>query len=62
MEPEEIETSVPGNPSQTRWSKGRDFDIRNVEAEGSNPFTSTGGPGQGLEVKISQIFIQSDAT
>ena len=41
-EPEGIETPLPGKSSERPWSKHREPDIRNVEAEGSNPFTSTG--------------------
>ena len=41
-EPEGIETPRPGKSSERTWSKCREPDIRNVEAEGSNPFTSTG--------------------
>jgi hypothetical protein len=40
-EPEGIESPRPGKSSKTPRSKGRDLDIRNVEEEGSNPFTST---------------------
>ena len=45
-EPEGIETPPPGQPSERTWSKGREPDIRNVEAVGSNPITSTESPGQ----------------
>jgi hypothetical protein len=46
-EPEGIETPLPGKSSERPWSKGREPDIRNVEAVGSNPITSTdGSPGQ----------------
>ena len=45
-EPEGIETPLPGKSSERTWSKRREPDIRNVEAEGSSPFTSTKGPGQ----------------
>ena len=41
-EPEGIETPPPGRSSERTWSKRREPDIRNAEAEGSNPFTSTG--------------------
>ena len=41
-EPEGIETLPPGKSSERTWSNYRETDIRNVEAEGSNPFTSTG--------------------
>ena len=41
-EPEGIEKPPPGKSSERPWSKHREPDIRNVEAEGSSPFTSTG--------------------
>ena len=53
-EPEGIETPLPGRSSERAWSKGREPDIRNVEAEGSSPFTSTKGPGQRAEGGIPQ--------
>jgi hypothetical protein len=40
-EPEGIETPLSGTSSERGWSKHREPDIRNVEAEGSSPFTST---------------------
>ena len=40
-EREGIESPRPGRSQKTPWSKGRDLDIRNVEAVGSNPITST---------------------
>ena len=40
-ESEGIETPLPGMSSESTWSKHREPDIRNVEAEGSSPFTST---------------------
>ena len=43
-EPEGIETPRPGQSSERPWSKRREPDIRNVEAEGSSPFTSTRSP------------------
>ncbi len=43
-EPEGIETPPPGKSSESTWSKHREPDIRNVEAEGSSPFTSTKRP------------------
>jgi hypothetical protein len=55
-EPEGIESPRPGRPKKTPWSKGRDLDVRNVEAVGSNPITSTESPGQGLEVAVPQGF------
>jgi hypothetical protein len=39
-----------GGPRKGPWSKGRDLDIRNVEAVGSNPITSTKSPGQRAKV------------
>jgi hypothetical protein len=39
----------PGRASDNAWSEGSKNYIRNVEAVGSNPITSTKGPGQGLE-------------
>jgi hypothetical protein len=45
-EPEGIATPLPGRSSERPWSKGRETYIRNVEAVGSNPITSTdGSPG-----------------
>ena len=41
-QPEGTETLLPGKSSERPWSKHREPDIRNAEAEGSNPFTSTG--------------------
>jgi hypothetical protein len=49
-EAEGIDSLGPGRFQKTSWSKGRELHIRNVEAEGSNPFTSTKRPrseGQG---------------
>ncbi len=43
-EPEGVETPPPGKSSERPWSKHREPDIRNVEAEGSSPFTSTKRP------------------
>jgi hypothetical protein len=40
-EPEGNGTPLPGKSSERPWSKHREPDIRNVEAEGSSPFTST---------------------
>jgi hypothetical protein len=34
----------PGSPSDSTWSEGSKNYIRNVEEEGSNPFTSTKVP------------------
>ena len=49
-EPEGIETQLPGKSSEKPWSKRREPDVRNVEAEGSSPITSTKSPGQRAEV------------
>ena len=49
-EPEGIETPLPGKSSERSWSKHREPDIRNVEAEGSSPFTSTKGSGHRAKV------------
>ena len=49
-EPEGIETPLPGRSSERTWSKHLEPDIRNVEAEGSSPFTSTKSPGQRAKV------------
>ena len=38
---EGTEKLLPGSSCQRPWSGWRDPYIRNVEAEGSNPFTST---------------------
>ena len=40
-EPEAVETPPPGKYSERPRSKHREPDIRNVEAVGSNPITST---------------------
>ena len=47
-EPEGTATPPPAISSERAWSKGRDIDIRNVEEEGSNPFTSTKSLFRGL--------------
>jgi hypothetical protein len=49
-EPEGIATPPPGMPSQRTWSKPREPDIRNVEAVGSNPITSTKAQVNGPKV------------
>ena len=46
---EGIKASSPGHPCEGPWSGRRDPYIRNVEAVGSNPITSTKSPGQRLE-------------
>jgi hypothetical protein len=48
-EPEGVETPPPGKSSERPWSKHREPDIRNVEAEGSSPFTSTKAQVRGLK-------------
>ena len=48
-EPEGIETPPPGNSSERPWSKDREPYVRNAEAEGSSPFTSTKGQVTGLK-------------
>ena len=50
-EPQGIETPPPGKSSERPRSKRREPDLRNVEAEGSSPFTSTKGPGQRVKVE-----------
>ena len=57
-----IETPPPGKSSERPWSKRREPDIRNVEAEGSSPFTSTKGPGQRPKVGAPRNFVLSDVT
>ena len=42
--PEGIATPLPAISSESAWSKHREPDVRNVEAEGSSPFTSTKMP------------------
>ena len=49
-EPEGIETPLPGKSSQRAWSKLLEPYVRNVEAVGSNPITSTKGPVQRTKV------------
>ena len=48
-DPEGIETPLPGKSSESTWSKRREPDIRNVEGEGSSPFTSTKAQVRGLK-------------
>ncbi len=45
-DPEGIAALLTAMSSERPWSEGRNRYIRNVEAEGSSPFTSTKGPGQ----------------
>ena len=61
-EPEGIETPLPGKSSERPWSKHREPDIRNVEAEGSSPFTSTKSPVQRAESGIPQKIRFSDVS
>ncbi len=66
-ESEGIETPQPGMSSESTWSKHREPDIRNVEAEGSSPFTSTKeSPGQrtegGSPLTLSQWAQSSGST
>ena len=61
-EPEGIATLLPGKSSERTWSKHREPDIRNVEAEGSSPFTSTKSPGQRAKVGSPRIFIWVEMT
>jgi hypothetical protein len=49
-DPEGIGMPPPGNSAQRRRSGGHDQHIRNVEAVGSNPITSTKAQVNGLEV------------
>ena len=56
-EPEGVETPPPGKSSERPRSKHREPDIRNVEAEGSSPFTSTKSPGQRAEVDPPKVEI-----
>jgi hypothetical protein len=56
---------LPGRSSKRTWSEGLKNYIRNVEAEGSNPFTSTGGLEAlvGLkEVLFSLAFINPSSS
>ena len=57
-EREGIESPGPGRSQKTPWSKGRETYIRNVEAVGSNPITSTEGPGQGLGSGIRDVTLR----
>ena len=50
-EPEGIETPPPGKSLEMSLSKDRESYVRNVEGEGSSPFTSTKGPGQRPKVE-----------
>ena len=49
-EPEGTESLRPGRSEKIPWSKGREVDVRNVEAVGSNPITSTRSPVQRAKV------------
>ena len=48
-------TPRPATLWETPWSEGSVKYIRNVEAEGSNPFTSTGALVRGLKVDFLQL-------
>ena len=41
MRPEGVKSLLPGEPEKRAWSEGLELHIRNVEAVGSNPITST---------------------
>ena len=53
-EPEGIARPPQGKSPEKCWSKRREPDIRNVEAVGSNPITSTKSPGQRAKVGSPQ--------
>jgi len=55
MGAEGVITRLPGRSSDRRWSEVPKNDIRNVEAEGSNPFISTKSPGQRAKVGSPQL-------
>ena len=48
--------SLPGSSPQSTWSKHRKTHFRNVEAEGSNPFTST------KKVQVNGLRVESPKT
>jgi hypothetical protein len=52
---EGITEPPPGPASRSAWSKSRDLHIRNVEAVGSNPITSTNRPGQRPKVGSPEL-------
>jgi hypothetical protein len=56
-EPEGIEMPLPGKSSERSWSESREPYVRNVEAEGSSPFTSTG-----CEALVRSGFLTKSAT
>ena len=60
-EPEGIETPLPGKTSRSAWSKPREPHFRNVEAEGSSPFTSTKGQVTGLKWEPRRMTKRSGA-
>jgi hypothetical protein len=52
----------PGVTPGSAWSEGSKNYIRNVEAVGSNPITSTESPGHRADGGISQKCTSSDVT
>jgi hypothetical protein len=56
MEREGAIALLPATLSETPWSEGSKKYIRNVEAVGSNPITSTQSPGHRLEVGVPRIL------
>jgi hypothetical protein len=64
-EREGIIRSLPGSSSQSRCSKHCKTHFRNVEAEGSNPFTSTiyfGGPRRKPTISWAFVLFQRIST
>ncbi len=61
-EPEGIATPLPGTSSEGPWSRLHEPHFRNVEAEGSSPFTSTKSPGQRAKVGTPKMITFSDVT
>src|ERR1039458_14610 len=49
-------TLRPATSSEKSWSEARNRYVRNVEAVGSNPITSTKSPGQGVGGGIPPEF------
>jgi len=47
----------PGMSSDSTWSERPKNYIRNVEAVGSNPITSTKSPGHGLTVETPKAHV-----
>jgi hypothetical protein len=54
-ESEGIESPRPGKAWKTSWSNGRKLYIRNVEAVGSNPITST----EKVQVRAGRIHFRA---